>query len=168
MGDNRRFNLFAELISKQLPPNLYKNIADVAGGKGYLQFALKQKGYKNIITFDKRKKEKRVNVNNLNYSYRFFSSNIKEDFDLLVGMHPDESTDLIIVEAIKRSIPFIICPCCVKPYAVIFNKQHNYTNWIEHLKNIATKANYDVQEFALKMTGKNIVLMGKNKLRKTK
>lgn len=161
MGDSRRFEQFAELISKHFPPKYYKSIADIAGGKGYLQIALKEKGYHNIITFDKRKKKKRAPFGNLNFRYQFFNSNIKEEFDLLVGLHPDEATDVIITEAIKRNIPFIVCPCCVKPYAIMFNQQYNFTNWINHLKRIAIKAGYRIKENYLKMTGKNLVLIGK-------
>ena len=42
MGDPRRFSLFADVIAANFPSNL--PVADVAGGKGYLQVALRQRG----------------------------------------------------------------------------------------------------------------------------
>lgn len=160
MGDDRRFQVFADMIEKQFSVSIYKRIADIAGGKGYLQVALRKKGY-DVITFDKRKKEKRAQVNDLKFQYRFFSSEIKDQFDLLAGMHPDEATDVIIVEAIRRKIPFIVVPCCVKPYATVLFNRYKYPIWMNHLKNIAIKAGYDVNELHLKISGKNTAIIGR-------
>lgn len=158
MGDPRRFTRFAELIKTQFPNA--KNIADVAGGKGYLQLALKEKGYENVTTFDKRKHRCRRNIK---FKHLYFSEKIKERFDLIVGMHPDEATDVIVVEASKRKIPFAIVPCCVKPTASIVHGQYNYTNWIKHLKQLAERKNFKVQELNLRITGKRLVIIGRPK-----
>lgn len=154
MGDTRRFDLFADFIKSNFP-NCNK-VADIAGGKGYLQIALKERGF-NVTTFDKRK----YKANKINYQYRYFDSTVKENFDLMVGMHPDEATDVIIVEAAKRSIPFAIVPCCIMPNAIPYWGQHSYKQWIEHLKKSAQKLGYQVYEKQLKMNGCNLVLYGR-------
>ncbi|MDI3467824.1 MAG: hypothetical protein OJF50_006645 [Nitrospira sp.] len=46
MGDPRRFHAFAEVIVKHLHPSMA--IADVAGGKGYLQAALRERGFRSM------------------------------------------------------------------------------------------------------------------------
>jgi hypothetical protein len=153
MGDGRRFELFATFIKNNFPK--VKKIADVAGGKGHLQLALKKYGY-SVTTFDKRK----TRVNKTKFEYRFFNDKIKEEFDLIVGMHPDEATDVIIIEATKRKVPFAIVPCCVMPNEVIYWGQHCYKDWLEHLKRIAESKNYIVRESILKMNGRNIILIG--------
>jgi 2-polyprenyl-3-methyl-5-hydroxy-6-metoxy-1,4-benzoquinol methylase len=105
MGDNRRFDLFAKFY-KQFSPSKYETVADVAGGKGYLQLALRQQGYKEVVTFDRRKKH--IRGGKIDYHQRYFGEKVKDkkyDFNLIVGMHPDEATDHIIIEATKRGIP---------------------------------------------------------------
>jgi hypothetical protein len=161
MGDSRSFDLFAKVIFSNFPPKKYPKIADVAGGKGGLQTALREKGY-NVTTFDKRK-GRRNRPGRFQYQYRWFNENIKDKFNLLVGMHPDEATDVIILEAAKRKIPFVVCPCCVKPYAVPFCGAHNYWTWVKHLKRLAHKNGFTVIETLLRMNGKNLVLIGKTK-----
>jgi hypothetical protein len=159
MGDKRRFDLFAKFINRRFPDkNLV--IADVAGGKGGLQLALLEKGYKNVLTFDKRYRRIRKAKIKMKYKLRWFDDSIKDDIDLVVGMHPDGATDYIIVEAGKRKVPFIVCPCCIKPDAVPYNDKRNFNNWYEHLKILAHRRNYKTEDFYLKMRGKNKVLIG--------
>ena len=55
MGDARRFDLLADLIADTWPDYRDARIADVAAGKGYLQMALRQRGFRNIVSFDRRK-----------------------------------------------------------------------------------------------------------------
>lgn len=157
MGDARRFDVFANFIHSNFPN--CKKIADIAGGKGYLQVALRNRGY-DVITFDKRKGRKN-RPGKFEFQYRYFDSSVKEDFDLMVGMHPDEATDVIIVEAAKRNIPFAIVPCCVMPNAIPYWGQRSYKQWIEHLKKSAQKLGYQVYEKQLKMNGCNLVLYGR-------
>lgn len=156
MGDSRRFDLFAKLIRKNFSPEFYPKVADIAGGKGYLQSALKDLGY-TVTTFDKRRKR----VLRSQYQYRFFDKNVKEEFNLLVGMHPNEATDVIIVEASKRGIPFVICPCCVKPSAVVYWGKHSYKEWTKHLKKLAKERGYRITEADLPMNGKSLCLIGR-------
>jgi hypothetical protein len=161
MGDPRRFDLFAKFILKNFPPEKYQRVADIAGGKGYLQTALRSYGY-NVTTFDKRKGRKN-RPNRFQYQYRFFDHRIEEEFDLLVGMHPDEATDIIIAEAARRKTAYAIVPCCIKPTVskMKFTNAYNYTNWIKHLKDFAKELKLTVNKAYLRMTGKRLILYGK-------
>lgn len=156
MGDSRRFDLFSKIISNNFPNKYYKNVADIAGGKGYLNKALKDKGYY-VTTYDVRKK---INQN-INYKRTLFTEKVKTKYDLLVAMHPDEATDVTISMAAKLSIPFVICPCCVKPTVTVMFEKHTYKNWIKHLKKFAEQNGFHVTETHLPMNGKNIVLVGR-------
>lgn len=156
MGDKRRFDLFAKYIKVHFPD--VEGIADIAGGKGYLQAALKDQGYKNIITFDKRKYRGR----GINYSYQYLNGKTDlKNISLIVGMHPDEATDVIITQEAKRNIPFSLVPCCIKPTDTVLNTQSKFINWLKHLKGYAERLGYKVEEHKLKMTGRNIVLTGR-------
>ena len=54
MGDPRRFDLFANFIANLVPPaeRLTMRVADVAAGKGYLSWALRAHGFRNIVPFE--------------------------------------------------------------------------------------------------------------------
>jgi hypothetical protein len=160
VGDPRRFDLFGKLIVEVFPSHQYKKVADIAGGKGYLQTNLRGHGY-DVTTYDERQ-GRRDRPGRFQYRYQLFGSHIKERYDLLVGMHPDEATDVIINEAAKRKIPFVVCPCCVKPTVLqsVFRDSHNYTNWIIQLKALAERNGYEVREKKLRMMGKSLVLYG--------
>lgn len=68
MGDSQRFKVFAKEISQKFPLKKYKTIADIAGGKGYLNKELTKKGYK-VITFNKRDN----NTTGVTFKKEFFS-----------------------------------------------------------------------------------------------
>lgn len=157
MGDSRRFDEFAKFIMRRFDPCI--RIADVAGGKGALQTALRQRGYLSVTTYDKRR-GRRHRPGRFEFHYRHFDAAVKESFDLLVGMHPDEATDHIIVEAGKRRVPFAICPCCVKPSAVPYWEKHSYDLWVAHLKRLALKNNFRISDHYLSISGRNYVLFG--------
>ena len=157
MGDSRRFDLFAKLISEQFP-NRDTKIADVAGGKGYLALCLKHDlNYKYVETFDPKARKQKVNK----ITYRMFNNETSRGFDLIVGMHPDEATDVIIYEAAKNKVPFVICPCCVKPTTSNYWGKHKYFDWMQHLKEYAENLGFIVQSLKLKMNGKSLVFVGR-------
>lgn len=166
MGDSKRFQTFATAISRVFPPHKYKKVADIAGGKGLLQQALHKIGY-DVTTYDKR--HDHIKSNTIKYKYGYFDSRIKDHFDMLVGMHPDEATDIIIHEAIVRNVPFCVVPCCVLPTVTEYHGNNDrsdmgaYRSWIAHLKRYATKNGYTVQETLLPIHGKNIALFGSKK-----
>jgi hypothetical protein len=159
MGDSRRFDTFAKEIAKHFP-RCYK-IGDIAGGKGYLQLALRDLGFEKVTTYDTRFDSRRVK--NIDYRYQLFDNAVKEEFNLLVGMHPDEGTDQIIVNASRRHIPFMVVPCCIKPSAVQYWGSHKTKLWFEHLISLAyASGTKSVQVLKLPINGKNTVLFGKN------
>src|SRR5262245_4178393 len=106
MGDPARFRLFAAEAAKLVSPDA--RIADVAGGKGKLRGSLHQIGYRNVLTVDKRPYLARGRRGE---AYRLLDwETEKERFDLILGMHPDQATDHIILFAAKTKTPAIICP----------------------------------------------------------
>lgn len=158
MGDPRRFDLFARFIRTHVPVSA--RIGDIAGGKGYLQGALRQYGFSHVHTYDKRKGRKH-RPGRFEYTYRFFDQSVTDELDVLVGMHPDEATDAIITEAAARRIPFVLCPCCVKPHAVTYWGSGTFDAWVAHLHQVAESAGYRVTMDYLNMNGRNLVMFGK-------
>lgn len=135
-------------------------IADVAGGKGYLRLALSEHGFNDVTTWDKRKK--RLKKGNQIYRW-FLYDQAPSDYDAIIGMHPDEGTDHIIMYAAKHRVPFILCPCCIKPNAVAYWGNHKYQNWLNHLENMCKRHNIETVHTILKMNGKNDVIIGRPK-----
>lgn len=154
MGDPRRFDLLASYIGRNF--SRHYRVADVAGGKGYLNLALSELGYQ-VVTFDHRYRR----VKGIEYRYQFLSPETPEEFHLLVGLHPDQATDLIIVEAARRHIPFVIVPCCIKPCALQYRDNHKYRYWMQHLQLSAENLGFQVSHFQLPMVGRNLGLLGR-------
>jgi hypothetical protein len=147
MGDRRRFDVFADFIARNWP-NRALRIADVAGGKGGLHAALYQRGYRNIVTFDKRRN--RANPARRHYRFGYFGEGIDEPYDLVVAMHPDEATDVAMKWARSRGVPYAVVPCCEKPTVWRFDGG----DWLAHLLRHAPEA----RTTALPMGGKNVVI----------
>jgi hypothetical protein len=154
MGDSLRFKVFANYIKTNFPK--VKSIADIAGGKGCLQVELRKLGY-TVTTYDKR----HVRISrNLSYKYAYFDNRVKDHYDLLIGMHPDEATDVIVTEAIKRNIPFCVVPCCVIPHAtkcnkkVFIEKDSNCLYWFQSLEYFLL----DYKKWLLEFTDKKIYI----------
>lgn len=158
MGDSRRFDLFACFLANKFKPSKYQKVADVAGGKGYLNLSLKEHGFNKVVTFDPHIRKERIRQ--IEFQKRLFNESITDDFNLIIGMHPDEATDHIIVQATRRRVPFSVVPCCVKPSAVAFWGKHGYNEWVSHLKSLARKTGYMVEETRLRMNGCSAVLTG--------
>lgn len=150
MGDPRRFLKFSLFVSDHFPDRNLR-IADVAGGKGYLQSELRRLGYKDVVSFDRRRRNANPNRQKF-YRYEFFDGNNHQgEFDLVLGMHPDDGTDHIIDYSNKNNVPFAVCPCCIRPSAIPYDRN---VPWIDHLLNFANGA----KSAKIEITGKNIVL----------
>lgn len=154
MGDARRFDTFAKLIAKNIP--VTADIADVAGGKGYLQAALRQRGYKKVTSWDKRK---RCATGRAGYRYGWFDHRTAPAYDAVVAMHPDEGTDEAIVYACKHRVPALVCPCCIKPSAEVYWGDGNYKDWCAHLTRLAVRGGMDVTWTTLPIQGRNDVMI---------
>lgn len=154
MGDSRRFDLFGALCARNLNPSM--RIADVAAGKGLLRANLYQRGFKNVVSWDKRKRMARPRSG---YRYGYFDYRSAPDYDAVVAMHPDEGTDHAIMYGVERRVPVIVCPCCVKPSANVYWGTHTYQDWIHHLRLLAEHGRMEVTETALPMNGRSNVLI---------
>ena len=129
----------------------------VAGGKGGLRSALYLLGYRNVVTIDKRHHLARGRPGG---AYRHLDWNNEPDnYDLIVGMHPDQATDHIILFAARVGKPALICPCCVMPSAVTYGgRAGDFRDWIGHLKSLAARYRRRCEHFAIPITGRNEVL----------
>jgi hypothetical protein len=157
VGDPRRFHFMASCISEHMPDRNMQ-IADVASGRGALQAAMRQLGYRHITSWDKRQRNAKTRRG---YRYGWFDyRNAPRGYGLVVGMHPDEGTDHCVLYAVKHRIPFLICPCCIKPSASLYFGRHDFDGWCRHLTSLATTARFAVQVLHLKMAGRNVVLIG--------
>jgi SAM-dependent methyltransferase len=159
MGDRSRFRLFAQLIAERFPDRKAR-IADVACGKGQLHSELHLLGYRNVVSWDKRKRNlRRLSVG---FRYEWFDyRNAPRGYDLVVGMHPDEGTDHIILYAAKHKVPFLVCPCCVLPSAAEYGGQRAcYTDWMRHLVGLARSRRMTTDTVSLPMDGRKQVIVG--------
>jgi len=170
MGDSRRFDLFAAFIERQVN-NKSARIADVAAGKGYLSLALRERGYKNVVSFEPKA---RPAVRGLQYRAKYFDGG---DFDVIVGMHPDQATDVILDEAIRIKAMAIVVPCCalatrwtfwnmphIQRGGIPFHRQNTtYSRWLRHLKGESAKRGLNLDETTLPMNGRSVVLYGRKR-----
>lgn len=156
MGDSRRFVVFANFIKNNFP--FVKNILDVAGGQyGYLNIELTKLGY-NVVTVDPRIK----NPNVKHIRCLFDDSFDVSQFDLLVGLHPDEATEYIFRCAKKYNKPYAVVPCCFLPISPQLKKmKFSRQRWLLYLK-----AFYNIPfECTLPISGANVVLFDNRKRR---
>jgi hypothetical protein len=146
MADLERFSLFAEfLVARFDAPRIF----DVAGGQGKLNQALTALG-RQVVTFDRRHKHLDVP-----YAQRTFTLDEPCAADLIVGMHPDGATGVIIEYAALHRLPFAIVPCCS-------DNGMPYKPWMRHLAELARARGFrDVAEETLPMRGRARVVHGR-------
>jgi hypothetical protein len=145
MADKRRFDLFAELICARFEA---PRIFDVAGGLGKLNEALVSRG-RRVTTFDLRHKHLPIE-----YAQRRFTLEEPCAAELVVGMHPDGATRVIIDYAATHQVPFAIVPCCS-------DNGMPYKPWMRHLAELATQQGLSCEEALLPMEGRARVLIGR-------
>lgn len=146
MADQRRFELFADLVTTAFPAA--RRVFDIAGGMGRLNAALTARGLA-VLTFDKRWKHADVP-----YAQRLFTLDEPCDCDVLVGMHPDGATRIIVEYAARHRRPFAIVPCCS-------DNGMPYKPWMRHLAGLGEQLGLDVREEQLPMQGRARVLVGR-------
>ena len=161
-NDSRRFCAFADFIHNTYPT--VKTVADIAGGRGNLSYYLHKLGYNSTI-IDSRftklpawmiktlrklsvKKGKLIEIPRIVNKVQDVDLS---SFDLVVGLHPDEATEHVIIKAIKYNKSFAIVPCCVFP---IDGKKRSEINWIEYLASLAP----NIKEAELPINGARKVL----------
>lgn len=145
MADKRRFDLFARWITGRFPgPRVY----DVAGGQGKLNEALTRLG-RTVTTFDRKVKHLPVR-----YVERVFTLDEPCEADVVVGMHPDGATRIIIEYAARHRIAFAVVPCCS-------DNSMSYKPWVRHLQALAAERGFaKVEEHLLEMEGRAKVIAG--------
>ncbi|MEW5847854.1 MAG: hypothetical protein AB2A00_03530 [Myxococcota bacterium] len=145
MADKRRFDLFARFLVERFDaPRIY----DVAGGMGRLNEALTRLG-RQVTTFDQRHKHLDVT-----FAERPFTLAEPCHCELVVGMHPDGATRIIVEYAAAHGIPFAVVPCCS-------DNSMSYKPWMRHLAELARASGFTtVEEAALPMEGRARVLYG--------
>jgi hypothetical protein len=157
VGDTRRFDVMADLVAERFPGHRSARVVDVAGGRGGLQAALRQRGFTCVTSVDVRAQYAKGRKG---YRYGLFTSDYAENFDLVVAMHPDDATDHAILYAVKRDLPFVVCPCCVRPSADHNYKagKNDYWRWADHLR-LLGGGKSKVETLTLPMSGRNLVLL---------
>lgn len=162
MGDKNRFKIFSELIAGRF--DRQNKIADIAGGKGYLQIELRKNGFQDVATYDLQLNTKRREV--IEYHCYLFEEKMAANYDVLVGLHPDKATDLIISSAAKNKKSFAVIPCCVMANIIPFVRgkkiphKSKFELWDEHLIQYAQKLNFKVEVQKLPFSGRNTAIIG--------
>lgn len=146
MADKRRFDLFARFLVERFASA--QRVYDVAGGQGRLNEALTRLG-RTCTTFDLRHKHLPVR-----YEQRPFSLKEPCECDLVVGMHPDGATRLIIDYAARHRLAFAVVPCCS-------DNGMPYNPWRRYLAELARERGFTtVEEHVLPMEGRARVVAG--------
>jgi hypothetical protein len=121
----------------------------VAGGLGKLNLALTARG-RRVTTFDRRHKHLDVA-----YAERPFTLDEPCDAGVVVGMHPDGATRVILEYAARHHIGFAVVPCCS-------DNGMSYKPWMRHLTELARSLGCrEIGEATLAMRGRARVLFGR-------
>jgi hypothetical protein len=126
-----------------------RRIYDVAGGMGKLNEALSARG-RECTTFDMRHKHLDVR-----FAERPFTLDEPCEADLVVGLHADGATRLIIEYAARHRVPFAVVPCCS-------DNSMPYKPWMRHLDELARSLGLRTEELLLPMDGRARVILGYN------
>lgn len=145
MADKRRFDLFADLLRERFPDA--RRVYDVAGGMGKLNESLTARGVA-CVTYDRRHKHLDVP-----FAEREFTLDEPCETDLVVGMHSDGATRIIIEYAAKHRVGFAVVPCCS-------DNSMPYKPWMRHLTELAQSLGLRAEEAALPMEGRARVILG--------
>ncbi len=148
MADKRRFTLFADFIEASFPG--VKAVFDVAGGQGKLNEVLTARGL-SCVTFDRRVKHLPVT-----YAERELHLDEPCACDVIVGLHPDGATRVIVDYAATHGIPFAVVPCCS-------DNSMPYNPWMRHIAELGRAHGFDVWEATLPMEGRARVVAGRPK-----
>ena len=145
MGDLQRFDKFADFIVAQFAA---PRIWDIAGGMGKLNEALTARG-RHCVTFDVRPKHLPVP-----FTERLLLPDEPCTTDLLVGLHPDGATRVIVDYAAAHGLPFAVVPCCS-------DNSMPYKPWLRHIGELGQAVGYTVSQHDLPITGRRVVVVGR-------
>ncbi|MBI5608088.1 MAG: hypothetical protein HY902_04350 [Deltaproteobacteria bacterium] len=145
MADHARFDLFADFLTQRFAA---PRIWDVAGGMGKLNQALVARG-RQCTTFDVRWKH----LPNLDYREQLLELSEPCQCDLIVGLHADGATRIIVEYAAQHGIPFAIVPCCS-------DNGMPYKPWLRHLAELAQDLGMATERRDLAMRGRCTMIVG--------
>lgn len=159
MGDPRRFEVMARFVEANFPPP--RRVADVAGGQGNLSLLLVERGY-DCTVIDPRSTA--LSKRERQYSRRkrlafqrakmCFQPELAEDFDLVVGLHPDGATEAICHAALIR--PVVLVPCCRYWRGI---ESHGSPDLAETVRRCFRRLGVEWWETFLQMNGKKLVFV---------
>lgn len=83
------------------------------------------------------------------------------DASMLIGFHPDQATETIIDEAIKRNKPFAVVPCCVFPtlYPDRMLNGHQVRSFAQFMEYLKAKDNRIMQSVIENVLGPNNIVL---------
>lgn len=145
MADKQRFEQFAKFITDRFSGA--QRVYDIAGGMGRLNEELVKRG-RVATTFDQRHKHLPVQ-----FAERRFTLDEPCECDVVVGMHPDGATRVIIEYAAAHKVPFAIVPCCS-------DNGMSYKPWMRHLAELAAERGLTVEHHTLPIIGRATVIVG--------
>ncbi len=145
MADHARFDLFADYLTQRFAA---PRIWDVAGGMGKLNQALVARG-RRCTTFDVRWKH----LPKLDYREQLLELGEPCQCDLIVGLHADGATRIIVEYAAQHGIPFAIVPCCS-------DNGMPYKPWLRHLTELAQELGMTTEQSDLPMRGRCTMVVG--------
>lgn len=156
MSDSKRNKVLAEFLQKQnLNPT---SILDVAAGDGRLGACLSQQyPFAEVTAIDLKP---RGNKGKIKWLKGKFPDRIDpSEFDLIVGMHPDEATWSIVEVCCRHRINFAVVPCCLLHTPKFFQKGNMHT-WSDFLFHYTQKHTKKASHNLLRMKGANHVVCG--------
>lgn len=157
MSDNRRNTIFADFIKRQFPDT--ESILDVASGDGRLAKKLATLyPFAKVLAIDPKP---RGNKQHIRFLRGTFPDRIKVgEYDLIVGMHPDEATWPIVEESCRHRINFAVVPCCVLHVPRDFPGGDMY-RWCKFIVDYTERHGMKVTNGVLPIRGANQVICGR-------
>ena len=145
MGDDQRFEVFADFLKQHFPEA--RQVADVAGGQGRLAVELVTRGFKAVVIDvrhsglprkDRKKLRKDAVMARDPANVRRIRESIVDvdlsGFDLIVALHPDAATEWVVRRAAAAGKAFAVVPCCVMPLDGV---RRSFDDWLSYLQSLA-------------------------------
>lgn len=156
MASNGRNRIFADFIKKQFP-SCPENILDVACGDGRLSVQLSQTfPFAEVTGIDPKP---RGNKRRIKIFKGTFPHRVKiNEYDLIVGMHPDGATWPIVEKCCLHKIPFAVVPCCLVHVPPSFSGG-NMHSWVRYIVSYSQHHGMTTMHNVLKMRGANQVVV---------
>mmetsp|Transcript_19120 Transcript_19120/g.28943 ORF Transcript_19120/g.28943 Transcript_19120/m.28943 type:complete len:309 (+) Transcript_19120:34-960(+) len=147
-----RAQVFAEFLAKTFDHTILERVIDVAGGRGDLSMALKQRipRCKPIVieplarlpSVHEEEATIDVSIQTIRTYFEFplrgEAIKAMTNATAIIALHPDEATEAAVCVAAQRRLPFAVVPCCVFPNRFIFRRQFWLCDPNAHKKKVKT------------------------------